>query len=136
MDIEPAIIFYDGSCALCHCFVKYVAKRDAVGEFRFAPLQGETVKKLIPSNTRNELPDSVVVRTFPGELFLRSDGIIYVLKRLGGLSKLLGIFISFFPRAVRDRAYSFIASLRKKILGTNAKSCPTVSENIRDRFLL
>ena len=102
MNTTPAIIFYDGQCALCHGFVKYVLRNDKRAEFLFSPLQGETMKKLIPADRIKALPDSVVVRAFAGELFLKSDAVIYVLSRLGPISKTYAKFFSITPQVIRN----------------------------------
>jgi predicted DCC family thiol-disulfide oxidoreductase YuxK len=131
----PAIVFYDGECALCHAFVKFILKHDHNGEFRFSPLQGETIKKLIPLEMIKTLPDSVVVRAFAGELFLKSDGAIYVLKRLGPFYRFLALIVSIFPRFLRDIGYNLISATRKKIFGVKADYCPIVPAELRERFL-
>jgi predicted DCC family thiol-disulfide oxidoreductase YuxK len=131
----PAIIFYDGQCALCHGFVKFVLRNDKAGEFRYSPLQGETISKLVPSETRKSLPDSVVVRAFAGELFLKSEAVVYVLKRLGPLCRFFGLVLSIFPRPIGDLFYGSIAAIRKKVFGTKADYCPIVPPELRERFL-
>ncbi len=135
MNTTPAIIFYDGECALCHGFVKYVLNHDKHGEFRYSPLQGETLKKLVSAEQIAALPDSVVVRAFAGELFLKSDGVIYVLRRLGPVSRMLAVIVSAFPKVIRDFGYVVVASLRKKIFGTKPDFCPIVPAEVRERFL-
>ena len=42
------IIFFDGVCAMCNTFVEVVVRADRRGIFRFAPLQGETARQLLP----------------------------------------------------------------------------------------
>lgn len=135
MNSTPAIIFYDGQCALCHGSVKYVLRNDKRGEFRYSPLQGETLKKLVSAEQISELPDSVVVRAFAGELFCKSDAVIYVLQRLGPVSRALAILVSVFPKVIRESCYDFVASVRKKIFGTKTDFCPIVPEALRERFL-
>ena len=136
MSSTPSIIFYDGECALCHGFVKFVLKHDRNGEFLFSPLQGETIKKLVSQQEIDALPDSVVVRAFAGSLFVKSNGVIYVLDRLGPISRIIGKILSVIPRCLRDSGYGIIASIRKKIFGTKQDYCPIVPSEMRERFLL
>jgi predicted DCC family thiol-disulfide oxidoreductase YuxK len=39
-------LFFDGDCAFCHASVRRVARWDKRGRVCFAPLQGETARKL------------------------------------------------------------------------------------------
>ena len=136
MNTTPAIIFYDGQCALCHGFVKYVIRNDEHGEFLFSALQGETIKMLVPADRIKALPDSVVVRAFAGELFLKSDAVIYVLSRLGPISRTLAKLLSLTPRVIRDFFYDLISSIRKRVFGTKVDYCPVVPDEVKERFLL
>ncbi|HUS19104.1 MAG TPA: DCC1-like thiol-disulfide oxidoreductase family protein, partial [Terriglobales bacterium] len=77
------IVFYDGTCVLCHGFVRWVLANDQAAVFQFAPLQGETFTRTFATDQRQDLPDSVVVRNEAGGLYLRSDAVIYVLRTLG-----------------------------------------------------
>ena len=127
------ILFYDGSCALCHGFVRWILKRDPDAVFQFAPLQGETFAQLGPSKERVELPDSVAVRDADGRLHTRSDAVIFVLRVLGrpGAASALAIV----PRPVRDLSYSIIAKVRYAICGRKKEMCPLVPAEMRSRFL-
>ena len=135
MNPNRTIIFYDGECALCHRFIKFVLRHDEKVEFYFSPLQGETIKKLVAADQLKSLPDTVVVRAFAGELFLKSDGTIYVLKRLGPISRATAGFLSIIPRFIRNFGYDVIAAVRKKIFGTKTDYCPLVPSELRERFL-
>src|SRR2546430_17318441 len=46
--LEHPIIFFDGVCAMCNRFVDLVLRADRRDVFRFAPLQGETARELLP----------------------------------------------------------------------------------------
>ncbi|MCB0360784.1 MAG: DUF393 domain-containing protein, partial [Bdellovibrionales bacterium] len=78
------IVFYDGTCGLCHWFVSFAIHRDDRGVLRFAPLESPLAKDVIPTDLMPTLPNSVVVRTASGALLLRSDAIGMVLRELGG----------------------------------------------------
>lgn len=128
-------LFYDGNCALCHSTVKFVMKRDRTGEaFRFAPLQGETFQALVPPQQRAGLPDSIVIRTSDGLLLARSDAVIHILERLGGIWKIVAAILAVIPRGLRDAAYDFIARVRYRIFGKRDDLCPIVPRNLRARF--
>ncbi|MCU1285079.1 MAG: hypothetical protein JWO13_1429 [Acidobacteriales bacterium] len=128
------IIFYDGTCGLCHGFVLWTLARDRDAIFRFAPLQGETFRNTVPDGMRRELPDSVVVQTSNGRLLVRSDAAIYVAERIRSASLLVAL-TKFLPRAMRDALYDFIARVRYHIFGRKSDVCPIVPSDLRSRFL-
>ena len=41
------ILFFDGVCGLCNRFVDFMLRTDSQHRFRFAPLQGETARRLL-----------------------------------------------------------------------------------------
>src|SRR5437868_7076051 len=100
------IIFYDGTCGLCHGFVHWVLRHDAEGKFQFSPLQGETVKQRISAEERENLPDSAVVLTREGRLLTKSAAAKYVSGHLGlrATTALLGVL----PLWLADLGYDVI----------------------------
>lgn len=135
---EPAgqTIFYDGNCGLCHGFVRFVLAEDqSVRPFSFAPLQGKEIKRTLSEKQLEALPDSVVVVNEQKRVLTRSAAVLYVLKRLGGLWSLWAFFFSLVPRVLRDSVYDGIASVRIRLLGTTAETCPMVPAELQARFL-
>jgi predicted DCC family thiol-disulfide oxidoreductase YuxK len=128
-------LFYDGTCGLCHGAVKFAMKRDPDGTlFRLAPLQGTTFERLIDPATRAAIPDSLVMLTSGGDVLLRSDATIYLLRRIGGGWSALGAAIAIVPRAIRDAAYNAIATVRYRIFGRKQDLCPVMTPDERKRF--
>lgn len=129
------MLFYDGHCALCHGTVEFVLKIDRTGNaFRFAPLQGETFRALVPVAQRAGLPDSIVIRTADGSLLSRSDAIVRILQRLGGRWKISASVLAVIPHGLRDAVYDFIARIRYRVFGKRADLCPIVPPELRRRF--
>jgi predicted DCC family thiol-disulfide oxidoreductase YuxK len=129
------MLFYDGHCGLCHRAVKFVLKHDRTGEaFRFAPLQGETFRALVPDAARGSLPDSIVVRTSDGALLVRSTAFLHILRRLGAGWRLWASILAVIPRGLRDAAYDFVARVRYRIFGRRDELCPIVPAELRKRF--
>jgi predicted DCC family thiol-disulfide oxidoreductase YuxK len=132
--IGKDIIFYDGTCGVCHGFVRWVLVHDAEGKFRLSPLQGETLKQLVPLEERAKLPDSVVVRKPDGVLLTKSGAVAYVADELG--LHVRAQFIRFFHRWPADLGYDFVAKVRYAVFGRNrGDMCPIVAPELRDRFL-
>jgi predicted DCC family thiol-disulfide oxidoreductase YuxK len=132
---ETEYIFYDGHCGLCHRAVKFVLKHDHSGTaFRFAPLQGETIKSLLAPEQRASLPDSFVVLTRGGTLLARSNASLHVMRRLGGAWRPLANVLGLIPRALRDVVYDFVARVRYRVFRRQDDLCPVVPPAWRARF--
>jgi len=131
---EGEIIFFDGECGLCHGFVRFVLRENhAAQPFSFAPLQGQFVREIIPDEVRNKLPDSIVLAR--GErILVKSDAVLYVLARLGGLWTLLSTILRIVPSRLLDVAYDHTARLRKTIGGAKGALCPLAPALWRMRF--
>jgi predicted DCC family thiol-disulfide oxidoreductase YuxK len=126
------ILFYDGHCALCHGLVRWVLDHDP-GIFTFAPLQGETFKKLgTPASSGGRL-ESLIVRDGAGNLHSESEAVIFVLKSVGFV-RFSGL-LAMLPRVVRDLGYRFIARIRYSIFGRTTEMCPLIPPELRSRFL-
>lgn len=129
------MVFYDGHCALCQGTIVFVLKQDRSGSlFRFAPLQGSKFAEEVAPERRAGLPDSLVVQTNDGALLLRSDGILHILRRLGGGWQILAGVLAIFPRGIRDAVYDFIARIRYRVFGTREDLCPVIPPEWRGRF--
>ena len=132
---ETEYVFYDGHCGLCHRTVQFVLKRDSARKFfRFAPLQGPTFEKRVPPSERSLLPDSVVVLASEGRLLARSNAILYIFRRLGGVWNMLAAVAAIIPRPIRDAAYDFIARIRYAVFGRRNDTCPILPPDLRARF--
>ena len=105
-------LFYDGSCGWCHAAVRVVARWDRSGGIRFAPLDGDTFRRLVPAAARAGLPDSLVVLTPDGTLLTESRAAIHLLGRLGGAWRLCARLLGWVPGPLRNGAYRLVARLR------------------------
>jgi len=130
---RPEWIFFDGDCGLCHGAVRFALAEDRSGEaFRFAPLRGDTFRALIPAST--PLPDSLMVLTEDGTMRTKSSAILHLLRRLGGLWRILAVVATALPVTVRDSAYEGIARVRQAILPAPPGACPVLPPGLRDRI--
>ena len=128
-------IFYDGPCGLCQRFVRFVVQQDRAGDkFRFAPLHGPTFESVVPVERRAALPDSMVVLTRDDRLLIRSEGVIHVLRCLGGFWKFIAVAISIIPRPLRDAMYDFVTRIRHRVFGRFDNVCPVTPPELRARF--
>jgi len=133
---EPELLFYDGSCGLCHRAVRFVLWADPSGRaFRFAPLGGAAFEAAVPVGERGRLPDSLVVRTADGALLVRSAAVVHLLRRLGGGWRVLAAALAAVPRPLRDLGYDLVARVRFRLFARPPDACPRVPPGLRDRFL-
>jgi predicted DCC family thiol-disulfide oxidoreductase YuxK len=71
----------------------------------------------------------------PDERLLpRSDAVIFVLKRLGGIWKVLGLSVQFLPRFLRDWGYRVVAGNRYRVFG-RFETCMPPSARDRGKFI-
>jgi predicted DCC family thiol-disulfide oxidoreductase YuxK len=132
---DEAILFYDGSCGLCHVSVRLALAADRHARLRFAPLGGETFLALVPADERPGLPDSFVLRTREGTLLTRWAAVVEVMRRLGWPWPALGTLGGLVPRRLGDALYDVVARVRHRLLAHPADRCPIVPRSLRERFL-
>jgi len=128
------VVFYDGSCGLCHRAVRFILAEDRRGVFRFAPLGGETFLATIDESRRASLPDSVAIVTAEGELLTRSTAVLRLLDRLGGLWRIFATLGTFIPATVRDALYDGVARIRYNLFAKPSDACPLIPKALRSRF--
>lgn len=126
------LIFFDGECGFCDKSITFVRKHDTEKLFLFAPLQGETAKKWISQEYRENLRTSILVENYKSahpKISFYGKGAFRTLWLLGGWWKLLG-WPCFLPSVFYDWGYRLIARHRGKLV----TSCP-VKPRDNDRFL-
>ncbi len=129
------ILFYDGACGLCHGFVKFTARRDLRGRFRFAPVGGSLFTELIAEPARAQLPESLVLYTTGGEVLTRSDAVLLVLDQLGAW-RWVAVLARSIPHSIRDAVYDTVARMRYKLFKRPPDVCPNLPPHLRSRFYL
>jgi predicted DCC family thiol-disulfide oxidoreductase YuxK len=136
---SPGVIdtlFYDGNCGLCHGAVRFALAEDPDGSvLRFAPLDSETFRAVVPADVRAALPDSLVVATADGRVLTRSDGVLHLGKRLGGIWRVLATIADMVPAPALDAAYDFVARIRLRLFAKPKDACPLLPPHLRARFL-
>jgi predicted DCC family thiol-disulfide oxidoreductase YuxK len=132
---RPIRVFYDGSCGLCHRFVRFLLAEDRTGStFRFAPLQGETFQAAYPADVRKSYPDSIVVEDEEGRVLIRSRAALAALAHLGGLWRALAAVAWIVPAPLRDVVYDGVAVVRHRLFARPSDVCPLVPAHLARRF--
>ena len=129
---EAPIIFFDGVCGMCTRFVDLILGIDSKGVFRFAPIQGETAKRLLPPLSESPQEWSMFYVDERG-IHTESDAFLGVYQRLGGIWWLLSL-LRVVPRVVRDTVYRTVARHRYRWFGRRDR-CRVPSPEEQCRFL-
>ena len=127
------VLFFDGYCNLCNNTVDSLVRWDKNAILKFASLQGETAAKLLPQSARQGAEPETVIYLRDGKIYDRSTAILLVLKDIGGIYALSGLFFVV-PKFLRDLVYRFIARIRYKVFGKR-ESCRIPTPEERSRFL-
>jgi predicted DCC family thiol-disulfide oxidoreductase YuxK len=127
------IIFFDGVCGLCNRTVDALLRADRMRVFRFAPIQGETAKRLLPPLEDDPLAWSIVYLDQAG-VHTKSDAALAIARRLGGVSAVFAAVLGLVPRPLRDAVYMWIARNRYRWFGKR-DSCRVPSPEERAVFL-
>jgi len=136
------VVFYDGTCGLCHRTIRFLLAEDAAGlRYRFAPLDSDPFRAASAQSESGfergrSIPDTVVVQP-PGEAMLtRTEGALEIGQQLGGLWRLLAIVGGRIPLSILNTGYDFIARIRHRVFARPDDVCPILPAHLRDRFRL
>jgi predicted DCC family thiol-disulfide oxidoreductase YuxK len=131
-DDRPIVIF-DGLCALCTGWARFVLRFDRSGRFRLLPAQSTLGRALYVHYGLDPEVYETSILIEDGRAWLKSEGAIRVATGLGALwswVKMLRIL----PLAPRDRAYDWIARNRFRLMGRR-EACYMPTPSQKERFL-
>jgi predicted DCC family thiol-disulfide oxidoreductase YuxK len=133
---EP-VLLYDGECGLCDRTVQRLLRWDRRARLKFAPLQSPAAQKFLKAHGLALTDFSTVVfvedwndrerSTFR----IRSAAVAASMRECGGLANVGGQLLT---RAIRDRAYDFVAKRRKQLFG-GVDACVLMRPEWKARFL-
>jgi len=125
------VLLFDGVCGLCDGFVRFLFLIDKKKIFRVAPLQGSYASRRLPKILTEDLKTLVVVSE-KGEILTKSQAVVFVFKRIGGVWGVFGRFGQLLPSHMCDVVYNLIAHNRYRFFG-RYQSCriPTPEESSR-----
>ena len=127
------IVLFDGTCAFCERSVKFIARRDPSGYFRFGASQSAAGIGLLAEHglTRQSTRSMVLVED--GKVYLRSTATLRIARRLPFPWSLAGALLVV-PRPVRDAAYAVVAAIRHRLAG-KSNACEIPPPEIRARLI-
>ena len=122
MNEKPQIIvFYDGVCGLCNRWITFLSTRDTVRFFHYAPLQGETAKKILTASEIDSLKTMIVWTE--SKTYIESDGVLFCLSQISTFWQIFALFCRWIPGFIRNAVYRYIAERRYRWFG-KYDSCP------------
>ncbi|WP_313251886.1 thiol-disulfide oxidoreductase DCC family protein [Stenotrophomonas sp.] len=133
MSGDAPVIVFDGVCALCSRWVRFLLRFDRRGRYRFAAMQGARGRALLLAHGLDPDDPLSFLLVEDGMAYTDTDAIVRVVSGLGGVWKLAGI-TRWLPGSLRDRAYRWLARNRYRWFGRN-DSCYLPTPQQRARFL-
>lgn len=107
-------IYFDGSCNLCHGGIRFINNYSKPNQFHFSTLQDHPeVRKLIPKNSFLK----TIILLDNNQVYIRSEAIIQILKKMNPPYFFFGYLLSFFPVFLLDFFYNIVSKSRYKIFG-------------------
>lgn len=124
---QKLLLFFDGSCPLCHWSIAFLQARDQHKRFIFYPLQSPKAAHFFPQNQPPQLEKGVVL-LIDQQYHYRSEAIIKALQHLPFPYSLAGA-LRILPRKIRDTLYNWVARNRYWLFPTQ-HNCPLpISKN-------
>ena len=125
-----AVIVFDGVCALCSRWVRFLLRFDQRGRYRFAAMQGAQGRALLQQHGLDPDDPLSFLLVEQGRAWSDTDAIVRVLAGLG-VWKLAHV-LRVVPRAWRDRAYRALARNRYRWFGRHEQCfLPTPAQAAR-----
>lgn len=126
-------MLFDGTCAFCEGSVRFIARRDPAGYFRFGASQSPQAARLLAEHGISPDMARSIVLIEEGQVYLRSTASLRIAKRLGLPWSLAGVFLAV-PVPLRDAAYGVVARIRHRIAG-RSNACEVPPPEIRSRMI-
>lgn len=124
---------FDGVCALCSGWVRFLLRHDRRAAFRFAAMQGALGHELLVAHGIDPMDPVSFLLVEGAAAWHDSDGVIEVLRRLGGVWR-GAVLLRVLPRRLRDAGYRLLARHRYRVFGRRV-ACMVPPRDARDRFL-
>ena len=132
-DDRPIIIF-DGYCALCSGWARFVLRHDLQGIYRLLPAQSPLGRALNIHYGLDPEDYETNILLRGGIAWFKSEGSIRMAEGLGMPWSLPGGAFRILPCPIRDRLYELIARNRLRLFGKR-ETCFVPDRNYQDRFL-
>ena len=130
---EGGIVLFDGTCGFCEGSVRFIARRDPAGYFRFAPSQWPQAQAALRAHGLSDEAARSLVLIEGGRVYLRSTASLRIASRLTAPWRYARVLL-WMPRPVRDAVYRVIAAVRHRLAG-QSNACELPPPELRGRML-
>jgi predicted DCC family thiol-disulfide oxidoreductase YuxK len=131
-DDKPIIVF-DGHCAICSGWARFVVRHDPKARYRLLAAQTPLAATLYAHYGLDPLDYESNILIADGRAWFKSEGTIRMLEGLGFPWSLMGVF-RMLPRGVREWGYEALARNRFRLFGRH-DVCFAPTPDIAARFL-
>ena len=131
-DGRPIIVF-DGYCAMCSGFARFVLRHDRSGTFRLVPAQSVLGRALYVHYGLDPVDYETNILIEDGVAWFKAEGSMRIAEQLGFPWRLATVF-RLLPRAWREILYDVLARNRLRIFGRR-EVCYVSDPQYADRFL-
>jgi predicted DCC family thiol-disulfide oxidoreductase YuxK len=127
------IVLFDGTCGFCEGSVRFIARRDPVGYFQFAPSQWPQAQALLGAHglTREAARSLVLIEG--NQVYLRSTASLRIAARLTAPWRWARVLL-LVPSPLRDAVYRVVAAVRQRLAG-RSNACEIPPPELRGRLL-
>ena len=127
------IVLFDGTCGFCEGSVRFIARRDPGGYFRFAPSQWPQAQAALAARglTREAARSLVLVEG--DAVYLRSTAALRIAAHLTAPWRWARVLIVV-PRPIRDGVYRVVAAIRHR-LAARSTACDLPPPELRGRLI-
>jgi predicted DCC family thiol-disulfide oxidoreductase YuxK len=127
------IVLFDGTCGFCEGSVRFIARRDPAGYFRFAPSQWPQAQAALAEHglTREAARSMVLIEG--GHVYLRSTASLRIAAHLTAPWRWARVLL-WVPAPLRDAVYGVVAAIRHR-LARPSNACTLPPPELRGRLL-
>lgn len=130
---DHPIILFDAECVLCSANAQFVLRRDKIGHFRLASMQGEVGSALCRAHGMNPRDPSSMIVVEGSRLRRDSDAVLSIYEAIGFPWRAVTVF-RVIPAFLRDPVYRLVARNRYRLFGKRS-SCWVAPPEFRSRML-
>ena len=130
---DHSVVLFDGTCAFCERSVKFIARRDPAGRFRFGASQSPQAAELLAGYGLSRQSARSIILIEDGHAFLRSTAVLRIARRLPAPWRWAGALLVV-PRPLRDAVYGVVARIRHRLAG-RSNACEIPPPEIRARMI-
>lgn len=133
MTDNGGIVLFDGTCGFCEGAVRFIARRDPDGYFRFAPSQWPAAQASLAAHGLTREAARSIVLIEGDRVYLRSTASLRIAARLTVPWRWARVLL-WVPRPIRDAAYAVVAAVRHR-LARPSDACELPPPELRGRLL-